>query len=148
MNELQLANLQFHHCGSTSVDGLYSKPIIDILGILPTIEQLDQKQKTLENLGYEYKGEYGIKDRRFCVLYNEEKTISLFHLHIFPKKSKEIQRHLIFRDYLRVFPSAKKEYEEYKFNLIKKNTPRESYSEEKSPLIQKLLTDAYEYFKL
>lgn len=146
--KLPIKDLELHHCGSTSVKGLCAKPIIDILGVLPNLELLDQNQRQLENLGYEYKGEYGIKNRRFCVLYNKEKTISLVHLHFFPSGCEEIIKHLIFRDYLRVNEAAKKEYANLKMKLIQDQTPRELYPEAKTPVIQKILASAYEYFKV
>lgn len=146
--KLPIKKLELHHCGSTSVKGLCAKPIIDILGVLPNLELLDQNQRQLEILGYEYKGEYGIQNRRFCVLYNEEKTVSLIHLHFFPIGCEEIKKHLLFRDYLRINEAAKKEYAELKMKLIQDLTPRELYPEAKTHVIQKILASAYEYFKV
>ena len=56
----------------TSIPGICAKPIIDIVGSVDRIEDLDAKAGQLERIGYEYKGEYGIPGRRYSVLYNPD----------------------------------------------------------------------------
>ena len=53
------------HIGSTSVPNLKSKPIIDTLVSVNSLEEVDLKQKEFEAIGYEYMGEVGIKGRRY-----------------------------------------------------------------------------------
>lgn len=60
INSLSLKSLLLIHCGSTSIPGIFAKPIIDILGGVDSLQEVDLKRSILENLGYEFKGEYGI----------------------------------------------------------------------------------------
>ena len=52
--------LAIHHIGSTAIPGIYAKPILDFLLEVEAIEVMDAKSETMERLGYESKGEYGI----------------------------------------------------------------------------------------
>lgn len=140
---LQLSQMQLHHCGSTSIPDLWAKPIVDILGVVPNLSLLDQRKELFEQLGYAYKGEYGIEGRRYCVLYDSEQTTGFFHLHFFKENSSEIKEHLLFRDYLRLNPQARKAYEELKKDLVyNKKIARSEYSAAKEELIQRLLKKA------
>ena len=135
-------SLRLYHCGSTSVPGLEAKPIIDIVGSVSSFEQLDSKRSRLESIGYEYKGEYGIVGRRYCVLYNPEKTIAYFHLHIFEHDNPDVERHLGFRDYLRKSDKARSEYSNEKVRIIQSNVSRAEYSSAKAPIILRLEKEA------
>lgn len=53
-----------HHIGSTSVVGLAAKPIIDIMPIVYSLEDVDKAAPEFEKIGYEYMGEFGISGRR------------------------------------------------------------------------------------
>lgn len=59
-------NLVFiEHIGSTSIPNLKSKPIIDILISVNSLEDVDLKKNEFEKIGYEYMREFGIKNRRY-----------------------------------------------------------------------------------
>ena len=59
-------NLVFiEHIGSTSIPNLKSKPIIDILISVNSLEDVDLKKNEFEQIDYEYMGEFGIKNRRY-----------------------------------------------------------------------------------
>lgn len=100
------ANLELHHIGSTSIPNIHAKPILDVLGIVPSIEAFDSHRSELEALGFAWKGEYGISNRRYCVLYDENEEFGLIHLHVFAKADREVEKHLVFRDYLRSSPEV------------------------------------------
>ncbi len=88
-----------YHIGSTSVKGLRAKPIIDLMPVVKELEAVDLHNKEFEARGYECKGEYGILGRRFFMKGGDLRT---HHVHIFAEESrKEIERHLVVRDYLR-----------------------------------------------
>nr|WP_276310232.1 GrpB family protein [Bacillus salacetis] len=102
--------------GSTSVEGLAAKPTIDFLVELPDIQLADERTPALEDLGYTAKGENGIKDRRYFQ-YENGKGERLYHVHIYGSNSGEIERHLIFRDYLRTFKGEAERYGRLKSEL-------------------------------
>lgn len=134
---LRIERLRLFHAGSSAVPGLRAKPILDILGSVPSLEELDQKQAALEALGYEVKGEYGIEGRRYAVLYNPEKTTAYVHLHLFAEGSPHLERHRQFRDYLRRNDEARVRYEAEKLRLAP-TVSRAEYTEQKGPLVQEL----------
>lgn len=142
-------DLELHHMGSTSIPGIYAKPILDVLGVVPSIENFESRRSELEALGFVWKGEYGIANRRYCVLYDENEEIGLVHLHVFAKADPEVVKHLVFRDYLRASPNACRRYEEFKRKLADTHADaRTNYSEGKSVLIGQLLSEALEWKKL
>ena len=57
--------IEIHHIGSTSVENLKAKPIIDIMPVVRDITKIDAYNKEFEVLGHEPKGEFGIVGRRF-----------------------------------------------------------------------------------
>lgn len=135
-DELRIESLRLFHVGSTSVVGLDAKPIIDVLGSVESLEELDKKQQQLIDLGYEYKGEYGIEGRRYCVLYNPEKTIGYIHLHIYQHEHLEVEKHLSFRDHLRLSSNDRLKYLEHKRHLINNvKINRENYADAKNEVI-------------
>ena len=88
-----------HHIGSTAVEGLKAKPIIDILPVVRDLGAVDARAGNFEELGYEYLGEFGIPGRRYLRKGGDERT---HQIHIFSAESRgEIRRHLAVRDYLR-----------------------------------------------
>lgn len=100
-------------------------------------------------MGFVWKGEYGIANRRYCVLYDENEEIGLVHLHVFAKADGEVEKHLVFRDYLRASAEASTRYEELKKKLAETHAEeRANYSEGKSQLIAQLLSEAREWKKL
>ncbi len=113
--EKEIVNI--HHIGSTSIPGICAKPIIDILIEVKDIKCIDSYNKNMEGIGYIAKGEYGISGRRFFLKGLYERT---HHLHIFQVGNHEIQRHLLFRDYMIAHPLQAKKYESLKKELAVK----------------------------
>ncbi|MFE8702589.1 GrpB family protein [Cytobacillus sp. FJAT-54145] len=128
----------FHHIGSTSIEGLCAKPIIDILAEAEELEIYEQHTHQLEQKGYIAKGEFGIPGRRyFSKPKNGEIEDLPVHLHAFQKGSHEITRHLLFRDYLRAHPELAKQYGQVKQEAAKKfPTDIQSYMKEKDSIIK------------
>lgn len=105
--------LTVHHIGSTSVPGLASKPIIDLMPLVTDLAELDRLRQHVESIGYQWHGELGIPGRRYCTLADETGS-RVAQLHFFETNSPHVERHLAFRDYLRAHPEAAKEYENEK----------------------------------
>ena len=103
-----------HHIGSTSVEGLAAKPIIDMMPVVRDIERVDAYTERMEALGYRGLGEYGIPKRRYFRKGEEERTV---HVHVFEEGNPDVLRHLAFRDYLRTFPEVRDAYGELKLQL-------------------------------
>ena len=107
------------HIGSTSVDKLASKPIIDIL-IGVSSNDLDMYIEPIKNLGYIHIKEYEIEtpNRRFFFFEKSKKRIA--HVHLVKKNSRWFKRHIAFRNELRSNEIIRKEYQSLKYSLSKK----------------------------
>lgn len=100
--------LAVHHIGSTAVEGLAAKPIIDIMPVVKELAPVDGLNAAFEALGYECMGEFGIPGRRYYRKGGEERT---HQIHLFAEESAaDIARHLAVRNYLRAHPAEAAEY--------------------------------------
>jgi GrpB-like predicted nucleotidyltransferase (UPF0157 family) len=102
-----------HHIGSTSVAGLAAKPIIDLMPLVTDLADPDRQCRSVEALGYNWHGEFGISGRRYCTL-SDKVGIRIVQLHFFKADSSHVERHIAFRDYLRAHPDAARAYEKEK----------------------------------
>lgn len=128
--------LAVHHVGSTSVPGLWAKPIIDFLPLVRSLERLLAYRPAAEAAGFTWRGEYGIPGR--CYLRTDE-----LHVHMYEPGHREVARHLAFRDHLRAQPAARAAYAALKRDLAARFAhDREAYQDGKSALIEQLLRDA------
>ncbi len=99
--------VEIHHIGSTSIEGMAAKPVIDLMPVVHKIEAVDGMTVAMEQLGYESKGENGLPGRRYFQRGGDERT---HHVHIYAEGNPEIGRHLAFRNYLREHPRQAEEY--------------------------------------
>ena len=130
-----------YHIGSTSVPGLSAKPIIDVLIEVETLRMMDLVTQDMERAGYEAKGENGIAGRRF--FQKSKNGVRLYHVHAFKKGNPEIERHLVFRDYLRTHPEKAAKYAKVKQQAAARNPyDIETYMIEKEPIIKELEQEA------
>lgn len=126
------------HVGSTAVEGLSAKPCIDIDIIIKDYSVFEAIVKNLEKIGYVHEGDLGIKDREAFKYFNKPHLKS-HHLYVCPQYSKELKRHITFRDYLRTHSEAVKKY-----SLVKETAAKlfpndiNKYMEYKSPCIKEL----------
>ena len=105
--------LSIEHVGSTSVEGLAAKPIIDIDVVIEDENRLPAVVSALAKIGYQHEGNYGIPGRE-AFGYEGKTHLMEHHLYVCPKNSPELRRHLSFRNYLRGHPEALKEYSRIK----------------------------------
>lgn len=135
--------IQFEHFGSTSIEGMKAKPVIDMMVIVRDIQKVDQFSSLFINLGYEVAGEWGISGRRLLRKGGENRT---HHIHIYEQGNKEIERHIIFRDYLRVNEKVAQEYSHYKGMLASKYHDTREYSKAKKDYVRNIEKEALMWF--
>lgn len=130
--------LGIEHVGSTAVKGASAKPCIDIDVVIKDYSIFDKVVNKLHTIGYIHEGNLGIKDRE-AFKYTNKPHLMNHHLYVCPKESKELYRHLTFRDFLRNNPEAVKKY-----SLVKETGSKlysndiNKYIEYKSNIIQEL----------
>ena len=126
------------HVGSTSVEGLSAKPVIDIDVVIKDCTVFEDAKNALEKIGYRHEGNLGIPGRE-AFKYDGKEHLKKHHLYVCTEDSEELKRHIAFRDYLHSHPDAVKEY-----SRIKEDGARmypydiDRYIEYKSPLIDKI----------
>ncbi len=141
----KLGNLfdNIHHIGSTAVEGLAAKPIIDIILEAKSLEALDKAEPEFKSLGYEAKGEFGISGRRYFRKGGDNPT---HHIHAFKTGDKNVHRHIAFRDYLNAHPKVKLEYRNLKLELIQTcNNEIDCYCDGKDKFIKYYEAKALEW---
>ena len=97
------------HVGSTSVEGLSAKPIIDIDVVIRDYSVFDAVVRKLASAGYIHEGDLGIQGRE-AFKYTHKPHLQKHHLYVCPQDSAELRRHITFRDFLRSNPDAVQEY--------------------------------------
>ncbi len=113
--------LRIEHIGSTAVPDLRAKPILDIDLVMPDYDIFPSVVEALGQLGYTHQGDLGIADREAFkrtdtqVPWTEPRRSWMeHHLYVCPASSKELHRHVKFRDVLRTRPDKRAEYEKLK----------------------------------
>lgn len=105
--------LGVEHVGSTSVEGLSAKPCIDVDVVIADYSVFSDVVRKLEAIGYSHEGDLGIRDRE-AFRYSDKPHLLKHHLYVCPRDSRELHRHLTFRDFLRSHPEAAKQYGQVK----------------------------------
>ena len=105
--------LGIEHVGSTSVEGLSAKPCIDLDIVIKDYSVFEDVVRGLQAIGYIHEGNLGIKDRE-AFRYLDKPHLQTHHLYVCPQNSKELYRHITFREFLRNHPAEVKKYSEVK----------------------------------
>lgn len=117
-------NYNIEHIGSTSVPDLDSKPIIDIDIIFKNDSDFKSIKSRLILIGYYHNGNQGIEKRevfkRNKISTNSTLDTITHHLYACPLDSKPLERHILFRDYLRTNDDVRLAYQEMKYELAEK----------------------------
>jgi GrpB-like predicted nucleotidyltransferase (UPF0157 family) len=103
---------EIEHVGSTSVPGLFAKPIIDILvassdGLAPSSREL----RALADEGYTFLGEDGRRPGRW---FWRKRGVVAFNLSLVPTASELWCDNIRFRNYLRMHPHEADSYSQIK----------------------------------
>lgn len=112
--------VSIHHIGSTSIPGMYAKPIIDIMIEVRDISKIDEYNEKMIDLGYEPRGELGIPGRRYFSR-EQPKDVRTHHVHMYQSGDENLIRHIAFREYMIAHPEDAATYAKLKMKLAKEN---------------------------
>ena len=131
--------------GSTSVEGLGAKPIIDLDAVLRDPDDLPKVIAALAKHGYTHQGDLGLPGREAFFRprdYNEEEqSVMKYHLYVCHPDAKPYLEHIAFRDYLRAHPQARDEYQRLKEQLAEQyRYDVDSYCEHKTEFVRSILS--------
>lgn len=128
------------HVGSTAVQGLAAKAILDIDVLLHRASDLHQAIQHLGTLGYQHRGDLGVPGRE--AFRNPPDEIP-HHLYVHGPESREYVRHIMFRNHLRAHPRDARAYERLKRALAREyRDNREAYSQAKTQFVEAILRRA------
>ena len=131
--------LQLEHVGSTAVPGLSAKPIIDVL--LAVLDSADEKSyvPALEGKGFMLR----IREPDWYEHRLLRTTDIRGNLHVFTLGCEEIDRMLVFRDWLQKHEDDRRLYEERKHELAAKTWKyTQHYADAKSTIVEEILARA------
>ena len=134
------------HVGSTAVPYLVAKPVLDIDLIITSEAKLQEVIEVLATLGYEFRGDQGIKDR-YAFRANGSTTPNIgtdrtwpkHHLYCCIENSASLNNHITLRDALRNDPKLREAYRQLKKDLASRTNDIDVYIEGKSDFIANIL---------
>ncbi|MFD0825689.1 GrpB family protein [Neobacillus sp. M.A.Huq-85] len=135
--------IKFEHFGSTSVQGMKAKPVIDMMCIVKDIEKIDLFNNKMDSLGYDVAGEWGISGRRLFRKGGDNRT---HHIHFYQSDNPQIERHLIFRDYLRSHPEEAARYSRFKEEVAQRCEHTREYSAAKRGFVKEMEQQALRWY--
>jgi GrpB-like predicted nucleotidyltransferase (UPF0157 family) len=127
------------HVGSTAIEGLAAKPILDIDVVIDSYDIFPAVRDRLSKIGFEHVGNLDVEGREvFKRIFMDD--FMPYNFYICPKNGKGYLEHIAFRDYLRNHSEALKAYEELKMKLAKQfRTDITGYANAKHDFIQNIL---------
>jgi GrpB-like predicted nucleotidyltransferase (UPF0157 family) len=132
---------RIEHVGSTAVPGLPAKPVIDLDVVIATLADLPEVISRLATLGYWHEGDLGITGREAFA--SPAAATPARHLYVCTADSRELARHIAFRDYLRTHPGQARTYAKLKRSLAAQfRSDRDAYSRSKAAFVEQALAAA------
>ena len=128
------------HIGSTSINNIWAKNIVDILVEMPSFDIVKEASSILQKNGFSHMSSEGERISLNFGYTEEGFAEQVYHIHL---RCSGDNDELYFRDYLREHPELAKEYEELKLSLWKKyEHDRNAYTDAKTDFIRKWTTAA------
>jgi GrpB-like predicted nucleotidyltransferase (UPF0157 family) len=135
--------VEIHHVGSTAIPGMKAKSEVDLLIIVRSTAEIDAIDSGMAELGYDVRGECGIKGRHY---YSKDSNSERTHkAHVCEAEHSNVRQQLAFRDYLLDHPDEARDYEDQKTRLADTNTRGiAQYLEGKRPYIERVIRKAFD----
>ena len=135
--------IDIQHIGSTSIQHICAKPIIDRVVGVRALEFISPYIEPLAKKGVIFRKE-DVKEQLLFVMGDFEQDTRTHHIHIVEWNGIAWNNYINFRDYLNAFPEYAKEYDALKKQLAMKFADnREMYTAGKHEWIDRILRQAY-----
>ena len=132
--------LQLEHVGSTSIPRLAAKPIVDMLLVVADSAGEKAYVPAMEAAGYVLR----IREPEWYEHRLFKGSDANINLHVFSKECPEIERMLLFRDYLRSNDADRELYERTKRDLAKRNWKYvQNYADAKTAVVEEIIARAH-----
>lgn len=135
-----VGKVRVHHIGSTAIEHIWAKPIVDILVEVETVGQMKEVKRILKNQEYLCMSESNTR-----ISFNKGYTKHgfadrVFHIHI---RQYGDHDELYFRDYMNERPELAQAYEKLKLSLWKKyEHNRDAYTDAKTSFVKEYTEQA------
>ncbi len=144
-NFLPIKDMRINHIGSTAINGIWAKPIIDILLEIPTNLFMDKIKHILVINGYTCMSEEDNRKSFNRGYTNNGFAQRTFHLHLRYWGDND---ELYFRDYMNEYTMIAKQYETLKLYLWKQyEHNRNAYTDAKTSFIKQYTEYAKKDYK-
>jgi len=140
-NNLGDVAVRIDHIGSTSIEGMAAKPIIDVQISVTDLDNELLYRDPIEGIGFRCRSDNPGKTKRY---FREVPGGRRTHIHVRQAGSIAEQMNLLFRDYLRNHPVDCLRYAEEKHRLMKQyKQERSKYVERKGPIVWEIMQRAH-----
>lgn len=137
--------IEIHHIGSTSIEGLKAKPVIDIIVVINRLDEINEIEEMLKPYDYENRGQQGVPDRYFFAKGPEDERSH--YIHFVEPNSKTYYNQIYFKKYLIEHPEYIKKYCDLKQELAEKYADeRPKYTAGKNEFITSVINLAKEEY--
>lgn len=128
--------VDIQHVGSTAIEGIMAKPMLDVAMLLKQIAA--PVFAAMTESGYAYYGE--VASGKHLFILRGQNEISLQHIHCYEKGNSDLfYEQVRFRDFLRAHPAYAKEYEALKLKLLRSYADdRKKYTAGKQAFFDKI----------
>ena len=125
------------HVGSTSIEGMSAKPIIDMDIIVENFDDFELFKEKLRELGYYHVGNLGIKDRE--MFKKDREPLYPHNLYLVLRDSSAFRNHILLKKHIEENAESFKKYNELKIKLANSASSIDEYTRSKTLLILEFL---------
>ena len=130
--------LAIEHVGSTAVEGLAAKPVIDV-DIVVASQHVGAAGDALRSIGFRALGEQGIEGRW---AFRQPEELPATNTYVVAEGSLALRNHLAVRNTLRADAGLRARYAQLKRQLASSSADTSAYVEGKSTLLRQILEQA------
>lgn len=135
------------HVGSTAIQSIMAKPIVDIAVAADDFDRVLEQREPLEQAGFYFRGDRLEGQLLFACgsFYDGSGDLQTHFIHVVPTDSRDWRNYINFRDCLNANPTLAKEYESLKLSLARVapvDGGREQYLAGKHAFVQRALQTA------